>query len=153
MDLDFENMTPEAVLEKFGQKFNCAQIVFAHAADHLGLDPDTALKIPAVFGGGMHHGDMCGAVTGALMAIGLKYGNNSPDDACTVNFALQKQKEFEEKFMDRHNGLTCRELLGGLDFGKPDDVPKIVQSGLTATLCPQLVADACEILDEVLNDD
>lgn len=153
MELDFTDMTPQSVLEKFGQKFNCAQIAFAHGAYFLGLDTDTALKIPAVFGGGMHHGNECGAVTGALMAIGLKYGNSQPNDAEQVAVALKKQAEFEEKFKARHQSIMCRDLLNGMDFGKPEDVPKIAQSGLTATLCPQIVADACDILDEVLADD
>ena len=72
MELDFSEITPDIVLEMFSQKFNCAQVVFAHGAHFLGLDMETALKIPAVFGGGMHQGNECGAVTGALMASGLK---------------------------------------------------------------------------------
>lgn len=153
MALDFSDMTPENVLEKFMQKFNCAQIVFAHGAENLDIDMDIALKIPAVFGGGMHHGNECGAVTGALMAIGLKYGNNQPNQAEQVALALQKQAEFEEKFKALHQSIMCRDLLDGMDFGKPEDVPKIVQSGLTATLCPKLVSNACYILDEILADD
>lgn len=153
MELDFADMTPENALEKFSQKFNCAQIAFAHGAYFLGLDLDIALKIPAVFGGGMHHGNECGAVTGALMAIGLKYGNNKPNDAEQVAVALKKQAEFEEKFKNLHQSIMCRDLLEGMDFGKPEDVPKIIQSGLTATLCPKLVSSACDILDEVLADD
>lgn len=153
MELDFTDMTPQNVLQKFSQKFNCAQIAFAHGAYFLGLDVDTALKIPAVFGGGMHHGNECGAVTGALMAIGLKYGNSEPNDAEQVAIALKKQAEFEEKFKARHQSIMCRDLLNGMDFGKPEDAPKIAKSGLTATLCPQIVADACDILDEVLADD
>ena len=153
MELDFADMSLESVQKKLSQKFNCAQITFAHGAYFFGLDLDIALKIPAVFGGGMHHGNECGAVTGALMAIGLKYGSNQPDEADKVAIALAKQAEFEEKFKAMYQSILCRELLNGLDFGKPDDIPKIVKSGLLSNLCPQLIASACDILDKILTDD
>ena len=64
----------EARYRLFDQGFDCAQTVFSAFAEDLDLDEETALKIAAGFGGGMHQGDMCGCVTGGLMVLGLKYG-------------------------------------------------------------------------------
>ena len=52
-----------------------------------------------------------------------------------------------------NQSIMCRDLLDGLDFGNPDDIPKIAQAGITAARCPGFVAQACDILDEVLADD
>lgn len=150
--MSFENLTTETVLAQFGLKYNCAQIVFAHGACYLDLEEETALKIAACFGGGMQYGDMCGAVTGAYMAIGLKYGNYQPNDMEAKTLAMQKKGEFDEKFKALHKSLVCRNLLG-LDFSKPEEAAKIPESGLTISLCPRLVADACDILDEILAND
>jgi len=67
-------ITEEQALMGFGTGVDCSQAVFGEFAAQLGLDRDTALKIAAPFGGGMWHGETCGCVVGALMAIGLKYG-------------------------------------------------------------------------------
>lgn len=58
--------------------FNCSQIVLSSFAEDLGLDSEMANKVATCFGGGMGSGDTCGAVTGALMVLGLKYGNYLP---------------------------------------------------------------------------
>ena len=71
----------EARYRLFDQGFDCAQTVFSAFAEELDLDEETALKIAAGFGGGMHLGDMCGCVTGGLMVLGLKYGWNEEGDA------------------------------------------------------------------------
>lgn len=153
MELDFSEITPEIVLERFGQKINCAQIAFAHGAHYLDFSATDALKIASTFGGGMRCGGMCGAVIGALMALGLKYGNSKPNDIEQVEILRAKQALYKEKFVELHNHLNCRDLLGGLNYGDPDDRAKIMSSGITGTLCPQLVASACDLLDEVLADD
>ncbi|MHA2216743.1 MAG: C-GCAxxG-C-C family protein [Candidatus Hodarchaeales archaeon] len=66
----------ERVKSSFAQRDNCAQAIISVYGEYLGADHDTCLKIASVFGGGINRtGNMCGAVTGALMVIGLKYGD------------------------------------------------------------------------------
>lgn len=69
----------EKSLKLFESKFNCAQSVFASFSQELGLDEKQALKIGGCFGSGMRKGEVCGACTGALMVLGLKYGQ------CEIN--------------------------------------------------------------------
>ena len=61
-------------LENFNQGLNCAQSVFCVFAQEGGLSREKALLVASCFGGGMRCGEVCGAVTGALMAIGLNFG-------------------------------------------------------------------------------
>ena len=61
--------------EYFNNNFNCSQAVFTTFATETGLDEELALKIATQFGGGARKGEMCGAVSGALMVLGLKYGH------------------------------------------------------------------------------
>ena len=82
-----EHMTEEKAYAKLVDDcYDCAQTVFSHFAEELGLDEETALKISAGFGGGMHKGDMCGTVTGGLMALGLVHVAEVDDAAASLNF-------------------------------------------------------------------
>ncbi|MDD2550794.1 MAG: C-GCAxxG-C-C family protein, partial [Bacteroidales bacterium] len=62
-------------LELFKSGFNCSQAVLAAFSEECGISRETALKIACPFGGGIGgYGRTCGALTGGLMVIGLKYG-------------------------------------------------------------------------------
>jgi C_GCAxxG_C_C family probable redox protein len=70
----------KAANELFNRGYNCAQALLATFGVDLGLNRDMELKIASPFGGGISHmGETCGAVTGALMIIGLKYGMTEPN--------------------------------------------------------------------------
>lgn len=142
-------MTLEKVKELISQGFNCAQIVFSCRAEKSGLDRETALRIAGAFGGGMHHGETCGCVTGALMALGLKYGQCNPYDPAAKNLAIQKKTEFEENFKEAHETLICRELLG-YDISIPAEKSMILEKGLLDQICPYLILDACQILEDMI---
>jgi C_GCAxxG_C_C family probable redox protein len=75
------------------------------------LDADTARKISCGFGGGMRHGEVCGAVTGAIMILGLKYGQYNTDDKKSKEITYQYVKEFNKRFMDINGTIICRDLL------------------------------------------
>lgn len=71
----------ELAKELFIKGYNCSQSVFAAFCDETGLDVDTALKIASSFGGGMGRlREVCGAVTGMFMVVGMKYGYTDPSD-------------------------------------------------------------------------
>src|SRR5512143_2750203 len=96
--------------EHFAKGLNCSQAVFAAFAAQLGLSEEVALRIASPFGGGIaRRGQTCGALTGALMAFGLKYGNDSPE-AKEETYRIAEQ--FIRRFEETHGGILCRELLG-----------------------------------------
>jgi C_GCAxxG_C_C family probable redox protein len=71
----------ERAAELYASGFSCSQAVFAAFSEALGLEPMNALKIAQPFGGGIAGtGSTCGAVTGALLVIGLKHGRVRPED-------------------------------------------------------------------------
>ena len=142
-------MTEKEILECFGQGFDCSQVVLGECAARLGLDEALAKKIAACFGGGMWYGHECGAVTGALMAIGAKYGHSEAGDAEAKNAALAKMNAFRERFCKRQPSCVCKEILG-YDLSVPEEMQKIQDEGLLMTRCPKVVQDALSVLEEIL---
>jgi len=120
--------------------------VLAAFAPDLGVDAETALRVSAAFGGGMGRtGGTCGAVTGALMALGLKTGASRPDSA-TKEQTYAQAREFLARFEARHGATTCADLLG-VNIGIPEGLAAAREANLFKTVCPELVADAAAILE------
>ena len=134
---------------RFEEEFSCSQSVLSTLAPELGLDEETALKIASAFGGGMvRHGEVCGAVTGALMVLGLKYGSSNPDEEEAVREASQAlMKRFEEK----NGSLLCRELLG-YRLIVPEELEAAKESGIFKTVCPLMVHNATTLAEEIMMD-
>lgn len=85
----------------FEQGFDCSQVVLASFCEELGMDQETALKVSSSFGGGLWNGEVCGCVTGALMALGLKYGHYSPGDSKSKEIISSKQKNSKQNLKRR----------------------------------------------------
>ena len=147
------DLTEQQVLSAFQSGINCSMVVFGEAASALGLSEKEARKIASGFGGGMGHGSICGCVTGALMALGLKYGSDGLGDSEQMKLFKQKRQEFETEFMSRFGSLFCPEILGGRDPSVPDQKAIIAAKGLTKDVCAQAVCAACEILTEMFEND
>jgi len=94
-------------------------------------------------------GETCGAVTGAFMVIGLKYGNTKTGDDGARERTYELVGEFAKRFRSSHGSIVCRELLG-YDLSNPEERTAARKKGLFTTLCPQLVQDAVEILEKIL---
>jgi C_GCAxxG_C_C family probable redox protein len=134
----------------FEEGFSCSQAVLSTFGPALGLDRDRALKVAAAFGGGMAgRGDTCGAVSGALMVIGLSYGRTRTDDEEAKERAYGLAENFMKEFESRHGSVFCRDLLG-YDISTPDGLASVREENLGTTICPNFVRDAAEILEELL---
>jgi C_GCAxxG_C_C family probable redox protein len=134
----------------FGCGFSCSQAVFSAYAEELALDKETALKISGAFGGGMAGmADTCGAVTGALMVIGLKYGKTKVDDDEAKKRTYALAGEFVARFKARHSSIVCRELLG-CDISTPEGKQSFEDNKLKDARCRKFVREAAEILEEIL---
>jgi len=134
----------------FKEGINCSQAVLSSFAEDFGVDKNTALKVAAGFGGGMGRtGHRCGAVTGAYMVIGLKYGATTGQDKAAKELTYQKIREFNEKFEALNKTVTCRKLLN-CDISTPEGFEEAKQKGLLTTLCPKFVKDAVEILEGMM---
>ena len=140
----------EQALANFDQAYNCAQAVLATFAPDLGLDRETALKIASGFGAGMgRSGRTCGAVSGALMVIGLKFGYTDNTDYETKDRCYEIARQFITRFTDLHGTVECSQLLG-CDVSTAEGMETAQEQDLFATLCPKLVQDAVRIVERLL---
>lgn len=142
-------MNETEVLTLFSQGFDCSQIVLSEIRDELNLDDVTAKKVTACFGGGMFCAETCGAVTAALMAIGLKYGHYMPHATDDKNKSIKKSMEFKSKFLEKYPSLKCKEILG-YDLSNPDEMEIITEKNLIPNICPKLVIDTIVALKNTL---
>lgn len=142
--MDAPILTKEELAARFAAGGICSQCTLEPWADALGYDVEELRRMAAAFGGGMYRGDTCGGVTGALIALGLAYGDD---------LALTKEKvaEFQRAFIERCGTTICRELLG-YDLSVPGELEKARESGRMLEVCPAAVRAASEILLELLRD-
>lgn len=134
----------------FNQGFSCSQAVLAAFSPDLGMDRNLAMKIAQPFGGGMaQQGKTCGAVTGAFMVIGLKHGRIRAEDTAARDKTYTLMREFISRFTADHRALDCRDLLG-FRLDDPEEHKLAEEAGLFQDLCPKLVEDASNILEDLL---
>jgi len=133
----------------FNDGFSCSQAVLATYCERFGLDKKQAYQISCGFGGGMHLDQTCGAVTGAFMVIGLKYGRTRADDTEAKMNTARKEVEFAKKFKGLHGSISCTELLG-CNISTMEGYEEAKKKDLFKQVCPKCVISAAEILDEIL---
>ena len=112
-----------------------------------GLDRATAVKAAQAFGGGMGRtGNVCGAVTGALMVIGFVCSAKDAKDMAAKFRAAHMAREVMARFRVRNGSIACRDLLG-CDISTEEGHRKAVEQGLFKTVCPKAVEDAALVLE------
>lgn len=131
--------------------FNCSQAVLGVFCEELGLDLGTAYRISSGFGGGMRRGEVCGAVTGALMALGLRYGFFIEGDTENKDKIAVLTQEFLKRFEAMNGSFICKDLLG-YNSSIEEEKAIIVEKGLFDTVCPKAIIDAVTILEEMISD-
>lgn len=140
----------ERALEYFRSGFNCAQSVLTTFGTGHGLSEDKCLKVSCAFGAGMGRRQLtCGAVTGALMTLGLKYGKGLYDHEEKKQDTYIKTNEFIAEFIRLNKTISCLELLDGLDMSLDEDKRRIQELGLFQKNCEKYVTDAIRILERM----
>ena len=133
--------------ERFAQQYSCSQAVFSAFAPQFGISNEQAIKLASPFGGGMaRQGQVCGAVSGALMVIGPARGSTDPNNKET---AYRLGQEFMQKFEARHGTVLCRELIE-YDLRVPEEYQAAKDIKVFTMLCPSFVQSAVEIVVELL---
>ncbi|MHA2226432.1 MAG: C-GCAxxG-C-C family protein [Candidatus Hodarchaeales archaeon] len=140
----------DTVKKIFQQKEgNCSQAIFTAYGEQLGLgkvDHDTCLKIASAFGGGIARtGNVCGALTGALMALGLKYGDIERKGQEKANEVAGK---FLNEFKSLNGSIICRELINH-DLITDNDLKQAFEKG-SFNNCPKFVEDVSMMLEKLL---
>ena len=143
----------EEAIQYFRDGFNCAQSVLVPFRANFGMEENQCLKIACAFGAGMgRQQHTCGAVTGAIMVLGLQYGKGKRDDNTKKLDTYGKTVAFFEEFTRKHGSATCLELLDGLRMSDPEDMKKIEELELHRKKCAQYVRDAVEIVGKMIQD-
>ncbi len=131
----------------FNDGFNCSQAILSTYCEEFVLDKKTALQISCGLGAGMGRlQETCGAVSGAYLLIGLKYGKVHKEDDLAKEKTYAMVREFAKMFEERNRTTNCREILGvNLIGGDSQTALERVKM-----LCPKIVQDAAEIIEELL---
>jgi C_GCAxxG_C_C family probable redox protein len=99
----------------------------------LGIESPIIPRVATAFGGGMGGlGSVCGAVTGALMAIGLVHGREEPWQSRDQAYALAQQ--VYRGFQEEMGSVFCRELTG-IDLTTPEGHNELLSSGVGMRVC------------------
>ncbi len=130
----------------------CSQAVFAAFAQRFGITEKQALQIGACFGGGMSKAEVCGACTGALMVLGMRYGQFDENDLDSRAAQSAKAAEFLEEFKRRKGSYICREILG-CDISTDEGRSFARSNGLYGRYCTEMVRTAAQIVSEMLGGD
>lgn len=140
----------EIALKLFNDGYNCSQSVLGAFCESFGMDQKTALTLTSGFGGGVGGaGDMCGALTGAIMVLGLKYGSADSRDKTAKNEMYRKTRDLSEEYKLRTGSMYCRDLLG-FDLSTQEGQLAAKEPNAFHD-CPQFVRVAVEILEEMLS--
>jgi len=144
------NSKVEAAVGCFREGFNCSQAILSTYGGEFGLKGETAFRAASGLGAGMGRlGEVCGAVTGALIVIGLKHGHTEAKDKETKEKTYALVRDYAGRFRLCNGSILCRELLG-CDISTPEGMEQARQKGLFTERCPRFVGDAAEILEDVL---
>lgn len=130
---------------------NCAQSVFCAYCDVTGYSREEALRLASSFGGGMGRmREVCGALSAVYIVVGILYGYSEPGDDTEKARHYALVQDIAARFKRKNGTIICRELLRGLEVGTlPMPTPR-TEEYYKVRPCVRFVADACDILDEII---
>ncbi len=141
----------DVAVDKFLSGYNCAQAVLYSFCDDLGFDRNTALKLSCGLGGGMaRKQEICGAVTGGILALGLRHGRGEGQDKTRTEKTYNDVRELISLFEAEHGSCVCRTLLQGCDLNTPEGQLAYKQNNLLNKTCKRCVQTAVETLETLL---
>ena len=139
----------QLAVDKFVEGYNCAQSIVFAFHDECGLSEDAALRVSCGFGGGMgRKQEVCGAVTGGIMILGLRRDRGARGSPVTEDL-FRATREFMDGFAARNGSYLCRDLLSGGDLSSEEGYRRITEAGLFAKVCKQCVRSAAEMLQNM----
>jgi C_GCAxxG_C_C family probable redox protein len=137
----------EKAEELFNQGLNCSQAMLTVFGSPFGIDPERAKQLGRAFGGGMGRLALtCGALTGAVMVLGL--AKDHPVEAEARELSFGKVRELFQRFEARYGTTLCKELLGA-DLSTEEGRQKAKEDKLVSKVCPGLVKEVAGILDSM----
>ncbi len=137
----------------FLEGYNCAQSVILAFHKELGIEKETAARLASSFGGGMGRlREVCGAVSGMLMAAGLLYGYSDPKDTVGKKEQYERVQKLAHTFGAHNGSIICRELLGLEQHSDAPTPSARTREYYQKRPCADLVADAADILAQMVKE-
>lgn len=141
----------ERALDMFKKGYNCAQSVLYAFSEEVGLEKDQALRIATGMGGGMgRRGEVCGAVTGGILALGMKFGRGEREERQVTELMYVKTRELMERFVAEHRSYLCRSLLDGLDISSEEGYKKFKEQDYLNRICTPCVRSVVKIVEHMI---
>ena len=141
----------QKALNYFSQKLHCSQSVLAAFAEKCGITDEQALKLGSCLGSGMRKGEVCGAVTGSLMVLGLLYGQKNAGDTEGRQSSNKVNDLMMNRFKEKCGSYICNDLLG-CDITTEEGHQYCVDNKLFTEFCPKMVAAAVDIVEEIISE-
>lgn len=141
----------ERARELFNEGYNCAQAVFGAFCPELGMDFYQGIRMVSSMGGGIGRlREVCGAVSGMMLALGCRYGSDDPADTAAKREQYARVQELARRFREENGSIVCRELLG-LDHSSDGPTPeKRTATYYQKRPCLELVGCAARLLEEYM---
>ena len=131
-------------------KLNCGQSVLAGLAQRLNIDESMAVRCGRGFGGGIgHQGNVCGALCGAVIALGFGHDEQSERQNRAATDA--GVRELFRRFRERHGEVECRRLIG-VDPSTPEGEHEVHARDIHRTHCTRFVQSAVELVETLLDE-
>ena len=141
----------DKAVQLFSEGMHCSQAVLAAYAEECGISEETAFKLGSCFGSGMRKGNVCGACTGALMDLGLMFGQEHIGDPDERQRSNKINDMMIDRFKQANGTCICNELLG-CDIATPEGIQYARTNNLFKDFCPKMVESAVGILEEIIEE-
>lgn len=132
----------------FAAGYNCCQAVLMSLCGPAGLDEDVAARLGTGFGLGMARGGTCGAVSGAVLALGYFGGGGGREASAAKTATYARARSFYDGFLELHGSLICRDLIG-LDVATPQGLAQANREKRFQTICVPLVRNAAALAQAI----
>lgn len=141
----------EKARDLFLEGYSCSQAVFIAYCDLTGIDEKAAALIASSFGGGMGRmREVCGAVSGMFMAVGILYGYDDPSATSEKTTHYARIQELAKRFKERNTSIICRDILGKIAADKSFIPQERNEKYYSTRPCAKMVYDAAEILEQYI---
>lgn len=141
----------DIAVQYFVEGMHCSQAVLSAYAKECGITEEMAMRLGSCFGSGMRKGEVCGACTGALMVLGLLFGEKRTGDPETRKRSNRINEMMMERFAEANGTYICNDLLG-YDISTPEGAQEARAKGLFKEFCPKMVASAVEVLEKMIEE-
>ena len=139
--------------ELFYAGYNCAQAVFCAFAEDMGLDLDAAARLASSFGGGLGRlRELCGALSGAELALGMLRGYSDAEDPALKSAHYARVRLLAERFREKNGTYLCRELLKDVETTPGGEPEPRTPEFYARRPCLRLVGEAAALLEEMLKE-